>query len=198
MTTYTKTVWVDEVLAGAERFDIKENAGAAFKSTMQIALSTSVTTPGTPLNAANLNNLENGVDACRTDINTILHSNWIVSFEMNGSDALSVTAKAKYRIPSVMNGMNLVGAHANCGLNGASGASSSGVPEISVQNGTVNMLSTNLTIDAGEYDSNTAAVPAVIDTAHDGVATGDIIWVEIPVSGTGVTYLEVTLEFALP
>ena len=61
MTTYTKTTWVDEVLASAERFDIKENAGTAFKSNMQIVLATTVNTPGTSVNAANLNHLEQGV-----------------------------------------------------------------------------------------------------------------------------------------
>ena len=58
------------------------------------------------------------------------------------------------------------------------------------------MLSTNLTVDAGEYDSTTAAAPAVIDVAQDDVATGDIINVEVPVSGTGVTYAIVTLIFS--
>lgn len=30
--TYTKNTWTDEVLGGAERYDIKENGGTAFKS----------------------------------------------------------------------------------------------------------------------------------------------------------------------
>lgn len=65
---YTKTTWVDEVLSGAERFEVKDNVGAAPDAfadlaNCQIVLKTGVTTPGTPINAANLNNIENGIDA---------------------------------------------------------------------------------------------------------------------------------------
>lgn len=60
---YTKTVWVDEVLAGAERFDVKDNVGVSIHDNVQIALRTAVTTPGTSINAANLNNMENGIEA---------------------------------------------------------------------------------------------------------------------------------------
>jgi len=68
---YTKTVWVDEVLAGAERFEIKDNAGAAPDAwadlaNCQIVLKTAVTTPGTSINAANLNNIESGIEALAT------------------------------------------------------------------------------------------------------------------------------------
>lgn len=65
---YTKTTWVDEVLSGAERFEIKDNVGAAPDAfadlaNCQIVLKTTVTTAGTPINAANLNNIENGIEA---------------------------------------------------------------------------------------------------------------------------------------
>jgi hypothetical protein len=63
---YTKTTWVDEVLSGAERFDIKTNVGASIYDNVQISLKTTVTTPGTSVDAAHLNNLENGVDAIST------------------------------------------------------------------------------------------------------------------------------------
>jgi hypothetical protein len=122
----------------------------------------------------------------------------IVTIDLNGPSALTTSHRAKFVIPAAMNGMNLTSVHANCGLDGSSGASSSGVPQFSVQNGTQNMLSTNLTIDASEYDSNTAAAPAVIDTAHDEVATGNVINIETVAAGTGVTYAVITLEFGLP
>ncbi len=69
--TYTKTTWVDEVLSGAERFEVKDNVGAAPDAfadlaNCQIVLKTTVTTPGTPINAANLNNIENGIEAIST------------------------------------------------------------------------------------------------------------------------------------
>ena len=120
----------------------------------------------------------------------------IVQVCLNGGTALTTSNRAKFRIPAAMNGMNLTSLFANLGLDGSSGSSSSCTPTFSVQKGTTNMLSTNLTVDAGEYDSTTAAVPAVIDVAQDDVATGDIVIVETTVSGTGVTYAIVTLIFS--
>lgn len=69
---YTKNTWVDEVLAGDERYDIKENGGAAFKANMQINLATTVSQAGTAANAAKMNNIENGVDGLDNLLNTIL------------------------------------------------------------------------------------------------------------------------------
>lgn len=68
---YTKTNWVDEVLAGDERFEILDNAGAAVDAfadleNCQIALATAITTSGTPVNAANLNNIEEGIEDIST------------------------------------------------------------------------------------------------------------------------------------
>lgn len=65
---YTKATWTDEALAGAERYDIKEDAGTAFKSNMQIALATSVAVAGTEVNAAKMNNIEIGLDALDTKV----------------------------------------------------------------------------------------------------------------------------------
>jgi hypothetical protein len=64
---YTKgTTVVDEVLAGAERYDIKEDAGTAFKSNMQVVLATVQTVPGSLITAARVNNIETGIDALDT------------------------------------------------------------------------------------------------------------------------------------
>jgi hypothetical protein len=59
--SYTKTTWVDEVLAGPERFDINDNVGTPIYADVQILLSTTVTIAGTSVNAANLNNIEDGI-----------------------------------------------------------------------------------------------------------------------------------------
>jgi hypothetical protein len=58
------------------------------------------------------------------------------------------------------------------------------------------MLSTAITIDANETTSYTAAAPPVIDTAHDDVATGDLIAIDVSVAGTGTKGLGVVLSFA--
>ena len=61
----------------------------------------------------------------------------------------------------------------------------------------VDMLSTRLTIDAGEKTSATAATPAVIDTSHDDVATNDVIRIDVDQVGstTAGAGLVVRLEF---
>ena len=57
------------------------------------------------------------------------------------------------------------------------------------------MLSTEITIDVSEFTSYTAATPPVIDTGHDGVATGDILRIDVDVAGTGAKGLIVVLTF---
>lgn len=58
---YTRTTWVDEVLAGAERFNIEDNTGGDLHMNSQITLATGITTAGTTVDAAKLNNIEVGL-----------------------------------------------------------------------------------------------------------------------------------------
>ena len=117
----------------------------------------------------------------------------VVDIALNGSDVLTTSAKAYVRIPVTLNNWNLVAVAAMVKV-----ASTSGTPTFTVKNGAQTMLSTNITIDKGEYDTLTAAVPAVIDTNHDDVVTGAQIEVACSVSGTGATYAVVELTFQLP
>lgn len=75
--------------------------------------------------------------------------------------------------------------------------SSSGLPTVQVRNITqaVDMLSTKVSIDASEYSSDSAATPAVIDTANDDIALGDRIAIDVDVAGTGAKGLGVILAF---
>ena len=75
--------------------------------------------------------------------------------------------------------------------------SSSGTPTIQIRNitGAVDMLSTSLTIDASEFNSYTAATPAVIDTSTNLVAAGDAVAVDIDGAGTDTMGLSVNLGF---
>lgn len=122
-----------------------------------------------------------------------------VIVQLNGTTALTTSEKVYFRIPPSMNGMNLVSVRGACGT-GAAGSSSSGTPTFTVKNVTDNqqMLSTSLTIDAGEYTSATAAAAVAINTTYDDVATDDLIEVAVTTAGTGVTYATVTLGFQLP
>jgi hypothetical protein len=113
-------------------------------------------------------------------------------------DATVVTTgedKVHIFLPASVNGYNLTAVFA-----GVSTVSSSGAPSIGIRNVTdsVEMLTTNLTIDATEKTSATAAAAAVIDTAHDDVATGDELSVDVDTAGTGAKGLQVVLTFTLP
>lgn len=111
--------------------------------------------------------------------------------------------KRFFRIPAELNGMNLVSVGADVVV-----TSSSGLPTIQIARGRqsnptsahsfVDMLSTRITIDVGQYDSKDATTPAVIDGSNDDVATGDILRIDYDVSGTGTIGTGVTLGFRLP
>lgn len=58
---YTRNTWVDEVLAGAELYNI--SGSATNLSNVDIHLATAVNVTGTLVNATRMNNIENGIDA---------------------------------------------------------------------------------------------------------------------------------------
>jgi hypothetical protein len=121
----------------------------------------------------------------------------LVASDPNSPSAISVAdGLAYFVVPPEMDGMNLTRAEA--ALVGV--VSSSGTPTVQIANVTdaVDMLSTKITIDATERTSYTAAVPSVVNTATDDVATGDILRVDVDVAGTGAKGLVVILTFQTP
>lgn len=101
-----------------------------------------------------------------------------------------------FRVPSTLNGMNLVAVAA-----AVQTAGTTGTTDVQINNVTqaADMLTTKLTIDSAETDSSTAATPAVIDTANDDVATADILRIDVDaVSTTAPKGLLVELQFRLP
>lgn len=108
--------------------------------------------------------------------------------------------KSYFSISPDLNNMNLTACGATTFL-----SSSSGTPTIQIARGRqsspsssysyVDMLSTRITIDVGEYDSQYATTPPVIDTNNDDVLEGDIIRVDVDVAGTGTEGLLVRLTF---
>ena len=124
----------------------------------------------------------------------------------NSTDTVTTgDQKFVYPIPDELVGMNIVAVQA-----WVFGASSSGVPEIDLAtcratatgdacSGTVvDVLSTNITIDANESKSDTAAVAAVIAAANDDVQDGDYLRVDVDVAGTSVEGLWIKVRFAVP
>ena len=101
-----------------------------------------------------------------------------------------------FTIPQELDGMNLIALHARVITAGTTGTS-----DFQFHNVTAgfDMLTTELTIDSGETGSDTAAVPYVIDAAHDDVAINTLIRVDIDaVSTTPPKGLIVRMEFRLP
>jgi len=109
--------------------------------------------------------------------------------------------KSYFSVTSNLNGLDLSAVEATVFT-----PSTSGLPEIRISRGRqsapnvahtyVSMLSTNITIDADEYDSKDATTPPVIDTSNDDVLEGDIIRVDVIAEGTGTLGLLVRLTFA--
>lgn len=113
---------------------------------------------------------------------------------LNTDTALQVGDDAfRFRIPSALNGWNI----ATVAMSRKSGT---GVPAIQIRNVStaVDVLSTKLTIDSGETDSSTAAAPAVINTANDGVLTGQQFAIDVDVAGTSTLYCFVEIGFLKP
>lgn len=118
---------------------------------------------------------------------------------LNTSASLVGTEKNYVRIPSFMNGWCLTAANASC-----SGSSTSGSPSFIIYRSSassttlVSMLTTNISIDQGEFDSSTALSSAVISTTASMILTGDKVWAYSSGSstcGTGVTYAGVSATF---
>lgn len=108
-----------------------------------------------------------------------------------------------FTVQSTMNGMNLIGVSIAVFT-----TSSSGIVTVQVARGRqatptsahtfVDMLTTKVTIDVGEYDSRTASTAYVIDTSNDDIATGDIIRFDVDVQGTGTQGLITGAIFQKP
>jgi len=121
----------------------------------------------------------------------------ILVSDPNGAAITTGDGKAYVRIPAYLEGMNLVDVDASLSTESSSGA-------VTVQirrkrsGSSVDMLSTPITIDASETDSQTAATAWVINTSNDDVSETDQIYIDIDGAGTGAKGLCVTLTFVIP
>ena len=122
----------------------------------------------------------------------------ILKVMAEGTVVTTGDGKMSFIVPEEADGTDLysVGAHVYT-------ASTSGAITIQITNASAHplrqdMLSTGITIDENETDSSTAATPAVINTAQDGVSEADQIRIDVDGAGTGAKGLEVRLGFRLP
>lgn len=119
----------------------------------------------------------------------------VVAFDFTTDVAVGDGA-AYLRVPSSLNGMNLVAVAARVITAGTTGTT-----DIQIANVTqaADMLTTKITIDSTETDSSTAATAAVIDANNDDVATGDLLRVDVDATATTKAKgLIVSMEFRLP
>ena len=104
---------------------------------------------------------------------------------------------AYFHVPAGLDGMDLVEVHAEVFT---APVGSTATFEISNNGAATQMLSTNITIDAGETGSDTAATAAVIDGSNDDLDTNDLIQINCTQigSGTAGAGLMVTMGFRIP
>lgn len=100
-----------------------------------------------------------------------------------------------FTIPPQLDGRNLINAYMSVAT-----ASSSGLPTFQIHNltQTVDMLSTEITIDENELNSFDPATPPVIDTNNDDVSTGDQLRFDCDVAGTGTKGATIIMKFRKP
>lgn len=88
-----------------------------------------------------------------------------------------------FRVPAWMNGYvitDVVAAH-----NILAGGTGTTTVQIVNDTQSADVLSTELTIDVGDFDSSTATTPAVIDTSEDVLTTGDQIVIDVDAVPSG-------------
>jgi hypothetical protein len=97
-----------------------------------------------------------------------------------------------FHIPSDLDGMRLGEVEINVET-----PSTSGIVQVQLHNITagVDMLSTRVQVDQGEYHSRTASVQYVINQANAGVSHGDRIRVDVDQAGVATKGLDVVLKF---
>lgn len=198
--TFTGTVTLPVGLTGVIRAD--SGVVSVDSDVTDIVAAASESAAG-KIEIATIAEIETGTDTGRAvAVDQLAGSNFgervveILVSDPNG-DAITVgDGKAYFRVPSSMNGMNLVEVAAHVTTASASG----GPILIQIRNSTqtADMLSTRITIDDTEIDTGTAAAAAVIDTGNDDIASGDIIHVDIDDPGSGAKGLLVQLIFRLP
>jgi hypothetical protein len=123
---------------------------------------------------------------------------------LDGATALTTgDGKAYIPVPPELSGYDIFWAGAQVIT-----TSSSGTPTVQIARGRqaastdnftyADVLSTRVTIDAGEYDSKDAAAPPVVNTSNDDLLTGDVLRIDVDVAGTSVTGLNVRIQCRRP
>lgn len=112
----------------------------------------------------------------------------------SGASPSDGDSKAYFRVTEEMAGLTLQDVAASCSTPGTAGATTIQIRR--VRGGTpVDMLTTPITIDANETDSDTAATPAVIDTNNNDIQEGDQIHIDLDSVSSGTLGVFVSFTF---
>lgn len=202
--------WVGVPTMGGVKLDGSNSGQAlitvpAVAGTPTVTLGTSSGTPAVTASSPLAITAATGNITCATCVTT---ANIVdVELVVVGFTTALTTGDGKYYfvIPPRLTGMNLIAVSAHVITVSSSGAVNVDLARCAVVatgntcSGTVvDMLSTNLTIDANESKSSTAAAAAVIDTSNDDVVTDQAIRIDVDGAGTGTQGLIVILRFQLP
>jgi hypothetical protein len=167
-----------------------------------IAETASVTNPGA-VELATIAETNTGTDTSRAITPDALagsvHGERVIQMVVVDFATALTTGDGKFyfHVPSTLNGFNIVDVHAEV-ITAPVGSTI--IIDLYNLTHTADILSTNLTIDAGETGSDTAAAAAVINGSEDDLATNDVIRVDIDQIGssTAGSGLIVTLICRLP
>jgi len=119
----------------------------------------------------------------------------LVAFDYT-TDVAVADGATYFASPSALAGYDLVEVHAEVITAGTTGTTDIQIHNVTQ---TADVLSTKITIDSTETGSDTAATPAVIDTAQDDVTAHDVYRVDVDaISTTAPQGLIVTLGFRKP
>ena len=188
---YTKTTWTDEVPETTPvKYKIENDETTLDEVTISVV--TPVTT-GTAVNAANLNKIEEGIDALDSLVDALFTETVYVRAIRDTATLLSGDGLMTFMIPAALNTYQISDIQVSIYV-----PSSSGAVRVQVHNlrSSADILSIEATIDEGEYSSYTAAVAPVVNPSAAGVETGDRLRVDIDAAGIGAKGLDliITLE----
>jgi hypothetical protein len=97
--SYSPTIWVDEILSDDERYTLLDGSGNPLDPALeeiQINLATAVTTPGTPINATALNNMEAGIVAANAVVDALIWTAWTPTITTATGSGATFTKTAKW------------------------------------------------------------------------------------------------------
>lgn len=192
--------YADLKLAKASNLSDVGNAATAFGNIKQAATQSATGV----VELATAAEVTTGTDADRAvSPDTLAGSDYgkrIVGIQVVASNSNTTTGdgQAFFRVPSVMNGWNLVAVAAHVYTAGTTNTTDIQIRRTRA-GANADMLSTKITIDSTEVDTSSAAAAAVINASNDDVNTGDKISIDVDaVHTTPAQGLFVELQFQLP